>query len=93
MTKISKTPWKLHDGGTSVIDSNNDNVASCGFIPYKSIFEERANAKLISVAPKLADTLADLVLMIEQKNNGDFSGNVPIRDAICLLNEINWQMK
>jgi hypothetical protein len=74
----SPAPWKLHEGETSVVDNDGHIVATCGFLPKKSIFECKTNAKLISSAPELLDALYELVIVCEAKNNGDFSGNIPI---------------
>lgn len=85
----SDAPWRLHEGGTSVVDNEGHLVASCGMLPGKTVFEERANAKLISLAPDLADALKDLVTTVEAKNNGDHSGNVSVSIAVSILKEID----
>lgn len=85
---ISDTPWRLHEGGTSVVNNKGGLVASCGFLPGRSVFEERANAKLISLAPELLDELRDLVNVVEAKNDGCHSGNVRLSTAIAILEKI-----
>jgi hypothetical protein len=85
----SDAPWRLHEGGTSVVDKDGRLVASCGQLPYRTVFEERANAKLVSLAPDLADALRDLVNDVEAKNNGDYSGNVPVSIAVSILKQIH----
>jgi len=63
---ISKPDWKLHEGGISVCDANNQLVASCGFLPKKSIFESKANAKLISMSPKMFKEIEKAIGWIEK---------------------------
>lgn len=84
----SDWPWRLHDGGTSVVDNEGRLVASCGMLPGRTVFEERANAKLVSLAPDLAEALKDLVNDVEAKNNGDHSGNVSVEVAVSILKQI-----
>jgi len=88
MKNISKMPWQLHDGGTSVIDADGDIVASCGFIPYKSILESKANAALISEIPLIIEALIECIDSIDAKNNGDYSGNIPTLSYKLLLKRL-----
>jgi hypothetical protein len=49
-----------------------------------------AHAKLVSLAPELADALSDLVNAVEAKNNGDYSGSICVSRAVSLLKQIGW---
>ena len=86
---ISDAPWRLHEGGTSVVDNEGGLVASCGFLPGVTKFQSKANAGLISLAPDLADALRELVNTVEAKNNGDHSGNVSVSTAVSILKRID----
>lgn len=50
--------------------------------------EIKANAKLIAAAPELLEQLRSLVADVEAKNNGDYSGNVSVHDAVLLLTDL-----
>jgi len=67
----SPAPWRLHEGGASVIDADGLVVASCGFMPKKSIFEERANARLIVELPRMLRAIKDAVEWIEDDRFDD----------------------
>ena len=89
---ISDTPWRLHEGGTSVVNNKGGLVAACGFLPGRSVFEERANAKLISLAPDLIEALIELACVVENKNNGCHSGSISLSTAIAILKQVDaWE--
>ena len=46
-----------------------------------------ATALLMSKAPELLEALRDLLVMVEQKNAGDYSGNVDTSEAIKAINQ------
>ena len=40
-------PWKLHDGGAAITDSEGRLISSCYQVPKRTLFEEKANAAFI----------------------------------------------
>ena len=52
-----------------------------------SSFENLANARLIAAAPDMLEALKDLLVMVKQKNAGDYSGNVDTSEAIKAIKQ------
>jgi len=73
---LAQFPWSLHEGKTAVTDRNGDIVTTCGFLPKKSVIEQRAIAELISMMSDVIEALGELYEDVEAKNAGDYSGNV-----------------
>ncbi|NCC85640.1 MAG: hypothetical protein EOM03_16170 [Clostridia bacterium] len=71
---ISHTPgpWKLHEGGTAVVsESDGGLVASCGFLPRRSLFDEKSNAHLIAAAPEMLEALEAVEIAVMLGNAAD----------------------